>query len=523
MATYELYQYFCQVLCSNDGSNAVSPAVRARTPLMNSTLSTHRLPAKTRLLSSNLLFLSLVVGFVIIVLSLVAYALNRIESQTRQSNGEALETVLYTTEAALELWQDQLITYVSEAAQNPQLVQSTIELLDSRGNQALDLANSALGTIRSLYQFQFERNLIQGIFVISPDAISIASMREENMGSRNIIAIQRPDLFGEVFEGRSLIVPPIRTDVEIDNNRVRNIDGEATMFAISPIRDTEDVIIAALAVRLDPGEDFTRITQLGRIGESGETYAFDRTGLLITESRFDDQLESIGRITPGGRGILAIRIADPGGNLIENYQSPLAQDELPLTVMAASATSGNAGSNVEGYRDYRGVEVFGVWLWSDELGIGLTTEIDSDEVLAPYYRTRTVIIWLVSATISLMMLVFFTIVRHRYLREQDMLAYQSELEGEVQERTEELITRNRDLEQALVEIDTLGGLLPICASCKNIRDDKGYWEQIESYISKRPNTTFSHGICPSCKEDFYQELKSDTDKKTSNHSDRTNP
>jgi polar amino acid transport system substrate-binding protein len=180
---------------------------------MNSTLSTHRLPAKTRLLSSNLLFLSLVVGFVIIVLSLVAYALNRIESQTRQSNGEALETVLYTTEAALELWQDQLITYVSEAAQNPQLVQSTIELLDSRGNQALDLANSALGTIRSLYQFQFERNLIQGIFVISPDAISIASMREENMGSRNIIAIQRPDLFGEVFEGRSLIVPPIRTDV----------------------------------------------------------------------------------------------------------------------------------------------------------------------------------------------------------------------------------------------------------------------------------------------------------------------
>ena len=238
------------------------------------------------------------------------------------------------------------------------------------------------------------------------------------------------------------------------------------MFAISPIRDTEDAIIAALAVRLDPREDFTRITQLGRIGKSGETYAFDRAGLLITESRFDDQLESIGRITPGGRGILMIRIVDPGGNLIENYQSPLAPDELPLTVMATSATSGNAGSNVEGYRDYRGVEVFGAWLWSDELGFGLAPEIDSGEALAPYYRTRTVVIWLVSITISLMILVFFSIVRHRYLREQDMLAYQSELEGLVPERTEELTTRNRDLEQALVEIDTLGGLLPICSGCK---------------------------------------------------------
>ena len=276
------------------------------------------------------------------------------------------------------------------------------------------------------------------------------------------------------------------------------------MFAISPIRDTEDAIIAALAVRLDPREDFTRITQLGRIGESGETYAFDRAGLLITESRFDDQLESIGRITPGGRGILMIRIADPGGNLIENYQSPLAPDELPLTVMATSATSGNAGSNVEGYRDYRGVEVFGAWLWSDELGFGLATEIDSGEALAPYYRTRTVVIWLVSITISLMILVFFSIVRHRYLREQDMLAYQSELEGLVPERTEELTTRNRDLEQALVKIDTLGGLLPICSGCKKIRDDKGYWEQIESYIGKRSNTTFSHGICPPAKKNFTQ-------------------
>lgn len=59
------------------------------------------------------------------------------------------------------------------------------------------------------------------------------------------------------------------------------------------------------------------------------------------------------------------------------------------------------------------------------------------------------------------------------------------------------------LRNALSEVKTLKGFLPICSGCKKIRDDKGYWNQIESYIQERSEAEFSHGICPDCKEKLY--------------------
>jgi PAS domain S-box-containing protein len=63
-----------------------------------------------------------------------------------------------------------------------------------------------------------------------------------------------------------------------------------------------------------------------------------------------------------------------------------------------------------------------------------------------------------------------------------------------------------ELREALAHIKTLRGLLPICASCKNIRDDRGYWRQVEEYIRERVDVQFSHGICPACMKTLYPEL-----------------
>ena len=68
---------------------------------------------------------------------------------------------------------------------------------------------------------------------------------------------------------------------------------------------------------------------------------------------------------------------------------------------------------------------------------------------------------------------------------------------------EELIS---ELQKAFEEVNLLSGLLPICASCKKIRDDKGYWNKIESYISNHSKVQFSHGICPDCAQKLYPEL-----------------
>jgi PAS domain S-box-containing protein len=64
----------------------------------------------------------------------------------------------------------------------------------------------------------------------------------------------------------------------------------------------------------------------------------------------------------------------------------------------------------------------------------------------------------------------------------------------------------QDLQDALASVKSLSGLLPICASCKKIRDDKGYWSQVEHYISQHSQATFTHGICPDCIKKLYPNL-----------------
>ncbi len=64
----------------------------------------------------------------------------------------------------------------------------------------------------------------------------------------------------------------------------------------------------------------------------------------------------------------------------------------------------------------------------------------------------------------------------------------------------------KDLKKALSKVKTLSGFLPICSHCKKIRDDKGYWNQIESYIHNHSDAEFSHGICPACARKYYPDI-----------------
>jgi len=75
------------------------------------------------------------------------------------------------------------------------------------------------------------------------------------------------------------------------------------------------------------------------------------------------------------------------------------------------------------------------------------------------------------------------------------------------ERLEELVeARTSDLRDALAKVKTLSGFLPICASCKKIRDDKGYWNQIEAYLSAHSEVEFSHSLCPECARKLFPDL-----------------
>lgn len=77
-------------------------------------------------------------------------------------------------------------------------------------------------------------------------------------------------------------------------------------------------------------------------------------------------------------------------------------------------------------------------------------------------------------------------------------SYQS-LERKVEERT-------KNLQDALNEVRQLSGLLPICSYCKKIRDDNGYWNQVDEYIQEHSDADFSHSICPGCAEKHYPDM-----------------
>jgi hypothetical protein len=100
--------------------------------------------------------------------------------------------------------------------------------------------------------------------------------------------------------------------------------------------------------------------------------------------------------------------------------------------------------------------------------------------------------------------VFAETVRKERRQKAGLMDYIAALKQAEEER-ERLI---RQLQEALANIKTLKGLLPICFSCKQIRDDKGYWNQIETYIHEHSDANFTHGICPACAQKLYPDLYS---------------
>jgi len=92
--------------------------------------------------------------------------------------------------------------------------------------------------------------------------------------------------------------------------------------------------------------------------------------------------------------------------------------------------------------------------------------------------------------------------------------YKAKLEAE----REQLIT---ELQEALAKVKTLNGLLPICAWCKNIRNDEGYWQAVEQYIGEHSTAEFTHGICPACLKKHFPELEEEVSQEGKGDSEAT--
>jgi len=343
------------------------------------------------------------------------FSLTKIKTKLQADTVKSLQTIVQTTQEILEIWIRLRKIELTGTATHPEILELAKQL-NKNHNDRKDIEQSeALKKLRFIMQKNLNRYSDNGFILINTNRINIASMRDENLNDLNLLYQQRQDFLDRVFAGETLFIPTTHSDVPLKTKNGQYREGLPTLFIATPIQDTSKNIIAVLAIRLDPSKDFTRIMQLGRLGDSGETYAFDSKATLISESRFDYQLQDVGLIQKNDQGILSIRITDPEINLLEGHSSLIPENKRKLTLMAKSALAKLTSHNSEGYRDYRGVPVIGAWTWNSELEIGITTEINLDEAILPYKQIRFAIISLTLLSISLCIgFIYFLRWRNRF-------------------------------------------------------------------------------------------------------------
>jgi len=378
-----------------------------------------------------------------LIVFLSFYTLNQIRQETASSTRKSLNALLFTVQESYHTLISQRKLHASILADNPLVQSLTISLLEERNQNKASINSPALAKLRSMLAPELAKNGDKGFFVIGPDHINIASMRDSNLGQVNLMHLSKPTLLEKAFTGSPAFVPTISSDVPLldEDNILGN--HSPTMFILSPIRSpsNHESIIAVLALRIDAKTHFSNLTGLGRIGDTGETYAFDKNGYMLSESRFIDQLVSTSLIQPGQTNVLTMRVADPGGNLLKNHLSSLPNVDGPLTLMANNAITIGQGDNITGYRDYRGVDVIGVWTWDKAFNFGLASEIDLDEVLESYHRMRTVFI----ATNLLVLLMIVWYIRTQIYSKERLLLAQTDLASQVAHRTQDLNSAKNEL------------------------------------------------------------------------------
>ncbi len=371
-----------------------------------------------------------------VVLAGVALAVRSAIESTMQANLKSqLQTLLNVESEMLENWIRVQLSNASSLSNNLTVREPIYKLLKNAEPGSTPATPQAVIETHQQLRKQLGPTMTShayvGYFVADKARQIISSSSEELVALQTIPEYE--GFISRALKGEATISPPFPSVVSMKDDVGITRTGVPTMFVCAPVRDENFEVVAVLALRIRPEDEMTRIMQLGRIGATGETYAFDKTGLMVSNSRFDDELILHGVLPdkPDAKSILNVQLRDPGGNLLQGVRPKIRRAKLPLTVMAASAIAGNDGVNLDGYRDYRGVPVVGAWKWLPKYDLGIATEIDVAEAFRPLFILQWTFRGLIGLlAISSIAIFFFTIIVARLRREAQKASIEAKQLGQ---------------------------------------------------------------------------------------------
>ena len=371
---------------------------------------------------------------VMATLGLGAWGLHLMQVQFRLELANRLDTGLDAMAAGLETWRSQRVREVQGWAAHDEVVAA----LDAAPGPARDKALDHLGR-----ELDFSSHAMGYLGFLLLDAqgrvlLPAGAPAPEAAEEREAVSAGRPWLT-HPFLGR-----------------VEDLPGtERPLIDVSsPVRSAQGRPIGVLVLRM-PGDALSRQLVGGQPGRTGETLAFDRSGRLLSDSRFEDQVRGAGLIGSDpakDRALLHLVLRDPGGDLVKGFKAPAPPGTWLLTRDAAQAIAGLRGQNLDGYRDYRGVEVVGAWRWVEGMDLGLAMKMDASEGLEPFWIVRRVMFsGLALLLLAAILSAWFWAreaaqARRRARAEAKLRRLNRELELRVSQRTTQLESANKELE-----------------------------------------------------------------------------
>jgi two-component system sensor histidine kinase/response regulator len=384
--------------------------------------------------------LLLSIGISILLIAVSILSVRSIYAHDRENISHHILTRLQATTGLLELWQHEYLMGVHAIAEDPEL----IELVDNLIKHNISAETAGLKMDQWLRPIYLARGY-DGHSIITPDMFIVLASSPSVARKPVISPISREVIAKALREG-SAMGRPTETTYQVLMPNGTGEPGTLIQLGCAQINKGKK-LLGVLCLRQDPARNFFAMLSTGFSGATGEAYAVDRQGNILSPTRFGQAIalnKTTTSDTPSYVKGLQARVPSKTrtGTFIKSAKNN------PLTQALSLAIQKGESGFIDGYRDYRGIDVVGAAKWLPSMDIGITVEQDVDDVYGPFQFASKAIYGLTSLAIILINLLTVVLIRSRKslaIREARIRAFLNHFPGFAHVRAPDgkfLITNN---------------------------------------------------------------------------------